>query len=262
MKRLLLLFIIFFMGFGLMGCKKEIIQTWDGIESRGYMIVGLDDTFAPMGFRDSQGKLTGFDVDLATEVASRLGIEIRFQPVDWDAKVLELNGGTIDMIWNGLSITDLRLKEMLFSKPYLENTQMIMVYKGSLIKHIEDLKGAKLGVQLSSAAEDAVVKSSIFTDLGELLKYDTYSTALLELQNKTIDAVVIDEVMGRYIMGLNPGQYQVLEDNFGEETYGVGFRLGSLTIKEKIDETLALMLADGKASEISFKWFDEDIFMR
>lgn len=262
MKKILLLFIVFLLTFSLIACKEEVIQTWDGIESRGYMIVGLDDTFAPMGFRDEKGELTGFDVDLAREVARRLGIEVRFQPIDWDAKVLELNSGSIDMIWNGLSITDSRLKEMVFSKPYLENTQMVMVAKGSWIKNINDLEGLKVGAQITSAAQDAVEASSIYSKLGELVKFDNFNSALLELQNKTVDAVVIDEIMGRYIMSLNPSLYEALEDNFGEETYGIGFRLESSNLKDKIDETLASMIMDGTSAEISVKWFDEDIFMK
>ncbi len=262
MKKLLLLGIAVLGVITLASCKEEVVQTWDDIESRGYMIVGLDDTFAPMGFRDEQGELTGFDVDLAIEVGQRLGIEVRFQPIDWDAKVLELNAGTIDMIWNGLTITDSRLEEMVFSNPYLENTQMIMVKKDANISTISDLEGLKVGVQLSSASEEAVVASDVYDDLGELVKFDTFNSALLELQNQTIDAVVIDEIMGRYIISLNPDVYEVLEDNFGEERYGIGFRLESSDIRDQINQTLLDMIADGKATEISVKWFNEDIFLR
>jgi polar amino acid transport system substrate-binding protein len=262
MKKILLLMVVVLGVVTLASCGQETIQTWEGIEDRGYMIVGLDDTFAPMGFRDDQGELTGFDVDLANEVGRRLNIEVRFQPIDWDAKVLELNSGTIDMIWNGLTITESRLEEMAFSNPYLENTQMVMILKDAEITNITGLAGLKVGVQISSASEDAVVAADIYDDLGELVKFDTFNSALLELQNQTVDAVVIDEIMGRYIMSLNPGVYDVLEDNFGEETYGIGFRLESSDIRDQINQALADMIADGKASEISVKWFDEDIFLR
>jgi polar amino acid transport system substrate-binding protein len=262
MKKILLLFVVVLGIVTLASCGEEVVQTWEGIEDRGYVVVGLDDTFAPMGFRDDQGELTGFDVDLANEVGRRLNIEVRFQPIDWDAKVLELNSGTIDMIWNGLTITESRLEEMVFSNPYLENTQMVMILKDANITNIADLAGLKVGVQISSASEDAVVANDIYDDLGELVKFDTFNSALLELQNETVDAVVIDEIMGRYIMSLNPGVYDVLEDNFGEETYGIGFRLESSDIRDQINQVLAEMISDGKASEISVKWFDEDIFLR
>lgn len=262
MKKLLLIGIAILGVFGLAACGSEDMpQTWEDIEARGYMIVGLDDTFAPMGFRDNDGNLVGFDVDLANEVGERLGIEVRFQPIDWDAKVLELNAGTIDMIWNGLTITESRLEEMAFSNAYLANTQMVMIKSGSDITNISDLTGLKLGVQISSAAEDAVNASDIVDDLGELIKFDTYNAALLELQNGTVDAVVIDEIMGRYIMSQNVGLYEALEDNFGEEEYGIGFRLESTNLRDKINEILNEMIADGTAAEISENWFDEDIFL-
>jgi len=154
MKKLLLIGIAILGVFGLAACgNNDMPQSLKDIEDRGYMIVGLDDTFAPMGFRDNSGNLVGFDVDLAKEVGMRLGVEVRFQPIDWDAKVLELNAGTIDMIWNGLTITASRLEEMAFSNAYLANTQMIMVKAGSDIVSMSNLSGQKLGVQISSAAE-------------------------------------------------------------------------------------------------------------
>lgn len=249
-------------GIFLASCQTEgVINTWEDIEERGYFIVGLDDTFAPMGFRDSEGNLVGFDVDLAKEVSRRLGVEVRFQPIDWDAKVLELNAGTIDMIWNGLTITESRLEEMSFSFPYIANSQIIMVKAGSSIETMNDLVGKTVGVQISSASDDAVSGSDIFDDLDGYERYDTFNLALVELSNGTIDAVVIDEIMGRYIISQNPTAYDVLEDNFGDETYGVGFRLESTDIRDQINQALLDMIADGTAAEISTTWFNEDIFL-
>lgn len=262
MKKLLGLFLVLIVSIVLVGCSKAPINTWASIEERGYFIVGLDDTFAPMGFRDNDGELVGFDVDLAKAVSEELGVEVRFQPIDWDAKVLELNSGTIDMIWNGLTITDARKEEMLFSDAYIANTQMIMVLADSDIDLISDLAGKKLGVQTSSAAEEAVNANAISSDLGEYLKYDTYNQALLELENGTIDAVVIDEIMGRYTMSQNPGVFGVASENFGEEEYGVGFRLESSEIRDAINEAIAALILDGTASDISETWFGEDIFIQ
>lgn len=262
MKKILGLSMALLFGIFLASCQTEgVINTWEDIEERGYFIVGLDDTFAPMGFRDSEGNLVGFDVDLAKEVSRRLGVEVRFQPIDWDAKVLELNAGTIDMIWNGLTITESRLEEMSFSFPYIANSQIIMVKAGSSIKTMNDLVGKTVGVQISSASDDAVSGSDIFDDLGGYERYDTFNLALVELSNGTIDAVVIDEIMGRYIISQNPTAYEVLEDNFGDETYGVGFRLESTDIRDQINQALLDMIEDGTAAEISTTWFNEDIFL-
>ena len=242
---------------------NKVINTWDEIAKRGYFIVGLDDTFAPMGFRDDNGLLVGFDVDLANEVAKRLGVEVRFQPIDWDAKVLELNAGTIDMIWNGLTITDSRLEEMSFSSPYLTNRQIIIVNADSKINYISDLTNLQVGVQVSSAAQEAVEANAIYPSLGALLTYDSYNQALLELNNNVIDAVIIDEIVGRYIIKQTGNDiYRVTIENFGEEQYGVGFRLEATDIRDKINQTLQEMIDDGTASAISITWFGEDIFLK
>lgn len=260
MKKLLSLVLTLFVSITLSGCQKQTINTWSEIEDREYFVVGLDDTFAPMGFRDDAGNLVGFDVDLANEVSERLDVEVRFQPIDWDTKVLELDSGSIDMIWNGLSITDSRLEEMCFSNPYLVNTQMIMIKKDSTIDTISDLTNLKVGVQISSASEEAVLANSVSDSFSELVKYDNYNLALLELQNGTIDAVVIDEIMGRYIISQSDNLYSVATENFGEEAYGVGFRLESTSIRDQINLALQAMVEDGTATEISIKWFGEDIF--
>lgn len=262
MKKILGVLLLGMFTFMLVGCQSDTLNTWDEVEERGYFIVGLDDTFAPMGFRDNDGELIGFDVDLAKAVSTRLDVEVRFQPIDWDSKVLELNSGMIDMIWNGLTITDARKEEMIFSNPYIANTQMVMIQSGSSIDLISDLVGLKLGVQTSSAAEEAVLANGISDNFDEFLKYDTYNLALLELENGTIDAVVIDEIMGRYIMAQTPGVYGVASENFGEEAYGVGFRLEAEGIRDMINEAIAGLIADGTAGQISQTWFGEDIFIQ
>ncbi|MBU0996772.1 MAG: amino acid ABC transporter substrate-binding protein [Firmicutes bacterium] len=261
MKKLLATILVALLSVTMFGCVSGPVNTWSEIEERGYFIVGLDDTFAPMGFRDDEGNLVGFDVDLAKEVADRLGVDVVFQPIDWDAKVLELNSGSIDMIWNGLTITESRLEEMCFSNPYIANTQMIMIKSGSSIDTINDLVAQKVGVQISSASESAVEDNDLSSQFSEVVKYDTFNLALLELENGTIDAVVIDEIMGRYIMSQSVGVYSVASENFGSEEYGVGFRLESTSIRDMINQALQDMIADGTAAQISITWFGEDVFL-
>jgi polar amino acid transport system substrate-binding protein len=120
------------------GCAKEEPKAEE-------LIMGLDDTFAPMGFRDEKGELVGFDVDLANEVAERIGMTIKFQPIDWSMKENELNAGNIDLIWNGYTITPERQEKVAFTKPYLENSQVIVVLADSDIKTKADLAGKKKG---------------------------------------------------------------------------------------------------------------------
>jgi polar amino acid transport system substrate-binding protein len=262
MKKIIVLLLVFGFGFGLISCDlNKDLSSWKKIKEQGYFVVGLDDTFAPMGFRDDAGNVIGFDVDLAKEVAKRLGVNVVFQPIDWDSKVLELNSGTIDMIWNGLTITDLRLLEMSFSNPYLANRQIVITNIDSTIDSIGNLAGLKVGVQISSASEDAVNANPIVSSLGELVKYDTYTQALLDLKNGVIDAVVIDEIMGRYMLTQINDTYKIASEDFGTEEYGIGFRLEDTELRDLFNQTLQAMVDDGTAARISMTWFGENIFL-
>ena len=249
-------------GFALTSCGANVIPTtWEDIVDRGYVIVGLDDTFAPMGFRDEANEIVGFDVDLAKLVFETLEIEVRFQPIDWGAKVLELDAGNIDMIWNGLTITEPRRLEMLFSDAYIANRQIVMTKTGETINTIADLAGLTVGVQLGSASQSIVEANAIADDLEELVTYDTFNLALTDLSAGTIDAVVLDEIYGRYIISQTPNTYRVMEEDFGDEVYGIGFRLDNTTIRDTVNDTLFDLIESGDALSISQKWFAEDIFL-
>jgi len=263
MKKILFVTMMVLFVFSVVGCQgSDAPSTWEDIEERGYLVVGLDDTFAPMGFRDEDSELVGFDVDLAKAVGEELDIEIRFQPIDWNSKVLELNSGAIDVIWNGLTITDSRLEEMTFSDPYLANRQVVIVRDSDSITSLSDLADLSVGVQIDSAAQEAVEASEFVSSFSELLTYDTYDQALLELSSESVDAVVIDEIMGRYMIAQSDEDMRVLDDDFGDEEYGIGFRLEATDLRDKIDATLDILVEEGVVTEISEKWFGEDIFLR
>ena len=262
MRKILLIGMMFFTMLGVVACNNQSDGTLETIASRGYFVVGLDDTFAPMGFRDTSGNIVGFDVDLAKEVARRLDVEVRFQPIDWDAKVLELNAKNIDLIWNGLTITEPRKLEMTFSNPYIANAQAVLVKADSGMTQLSDLAGKKIGVQISSAADEVVSASSIRASFQEYLKFDTYATALLELRSGFVDAIVIDEIMGRYLIAQSGDNLVFLEEDFGEEEYGIGFRFGDIAFRDRVNEILQEMITDGTVTQISLKWFGEDVFLR
>ena len=116
----------------LAGCgSSEKAPSTDNAAEMGKIIVGLDDNFPPMGFKDENNKIVGFDVDLAEEAAKRLGREVEFKAIDWSSKEAELKSGRVQVLWNGLDITEKRKENMLFSKPYMDNHQIIFVKKGS-----------------------------------------------------------------------------------------------------------------------------------
>ncbi|MBO5561938.1 MAG: amino acid ABC transporter substrate-binding protein [Firmicutes bacterium] len=227
----------------------------------GKIIVGLDDEFPPMGFRDENNEIVGFDIDLAKAAAEKLGSEIEFQPIDWDTKELELENGNIDLIWNGLTITDERTAAMDFTMPYLKNKQIIIVKNDSEIQSKADLAGKNIGVQAGSSALDAVEGDEMYADLGEVNSYDTNILAFTDLDIQRVDAVVADEIVARYYLANNENDFRVIEDgNFGDEVYGVAAKKGNTELISALQAALDSLSEDGTAAEISIKWFGEDIY--
>lgn len=241
--------------------KAPADVSWQAIQDKGTFVVGLDDAFPPMGFRDEKNQIIGFDIDLAKEAAKRMGVGVEFQPISWDAKTEELDSGNIDAIWNGLSITEERKKQMIFTTPYIKDRQIIVVLPDSDIKTKADLTGKKIGIQAASSAIDAVKadKATYAAIKDKLLEFDTNDLALRDLKGGGLQAVIVDEVVGRYYIAKHPNEYKVLEDNFGVEDFAVGLRKGDKAFMAELNKALDAMKADGTASEISKKWFGEDI---
>lgn len=250
----------------LSGCSSKPASsndTYSKIKDKGYVVVGLDDTFAPMGFKDDKGEIVGFDVDLAKEAFKRVDLEVKFQPIDWSMKETELNSGNIDLIWNGYTITEERKEKVAFSKPYLGNRQLIITSANSNIKTKADLKDKVVAAQNGSSAVDAVSKEaevlSSFKN-GELVVFETNNEAFMDLEAGRIDAIVADEILSRYYMKQRGAEkYAVLEEDFGKEEYGVGLRKDDAQLLESLEKALDEMRKDGAAAEISKKWFGNDI---
>lgn len=224
------------------------------------IVVGLDDNFPPMGFRDEKNELVGFDIDMAKEAARRLGLTVEFKPIDWSAKEAELSGKRVDALWNGLTITEERRQNIAFTAPYMENHQIVVVPAGSAIKAKADLAGKTVGAQEGSSAVDAIKKEeAVFKSFKELKTFGDNVTALMDLTTGRLDAVVVDEVVGRYYVAKKPGAYAVLDDNFGTEEYGVGLRKDDGELLGRLDKALADMKADGAAAKIAEQWFGKNI---
>ena len=224
------------------------------------IVVGLDDNFPPMGFRDEKNELVGFDIDMAREAAKRMGVQVEFKPIDWSAKEAELAGKRVDALWNGLTITEERKKNIDFSAPYMENHQIVVVAANSPIKTKADMAGKVVGAQEGSSAVDAVKKDeAVFASFKELKTFGDNVTALMDLATGRLDAVVVDEVVGRYYVAKKPTEYAVIEEHFGTEDYGVGVRKGDTELHQKLDKALADMKADGASAAIATQWFGKDI---
>ncbi|AFS77710.1 amino acid ABC transporter periplasmic solute-binding protein [Gottschalkia acidurici 9a] len=224
------------------------------------LVLGLDDSFPPMGFRDEEGKIVGFDIDLAEEVAKRMGVKLELKPIDWSTKSLTLNKGDIDVIWNGFSIDEQRKKEVDFSTPYLNNKQIVVVSNDSKIEDKDGLSGKILAVQSGSTSDTALSKDKkVSGSLKEVKKYSDNVQALMDLKIGRVDAVLVDEVVGRYYVAKKPGDYKILKEDFGTEQYAVGIKKGNTKLTEAINKALEEVRADGTEAEISKKWFGEDI---
>lgn len=229
----------------------------DEAKGKETLIIGIDDQFAPMGFRDENNEIVGFDIDMARAAAEKMGVEVEFQPIDWSTKETELSSGRIDLIWNGYTITDERKKKVLFTKPYLENAQVIVTLKDSPIAKIDELDGKQVGVQALSSALDALNKHPISQKV-KLNEYKDNVLALTDLKNGRVDAVVIDKVVIEYYMTKEPDTFKILDEELAPEQYGVGVRKGDEELLNKLQKALDEMNEDGTSAKISEKWFGED----
>jgi polar amino acid transport system substrate-binding protein len=226
-------------------------------------VVGLDDSFPPMGFRDENGEIVGFDIDLAKAAAEEMGMEVEFKSVDWDGVLLSLKKGDIDVIWNGLTVTEEREKEINFTEPYLANRQILVVKADSEVGSKADLKGKVLGLQLGSSSEKALASDADFSSsLSEVTKYGNNTEALMDLSSGRVDAVLVDEIVGRYYMSKKEGEFKVLSEHLGEEDYAVGVRKEDEEFLKKLNEALNKVKNGQTGVNISQDWFGEDILVK
>lgn len=235
------------------------------IIAKGTLIVGVDDEFPPMAFQGANGEITGFDTELARLVGPMLGdegVEIVIQPIDWSTKEMALSSKKIDVIWNGYTINKERNDKVEYTKPYLNNQQVIVVRADSPVTKKEELAGKSVGTQSNSAGLDAINANEVFKDsLTEVKEYDTFPKALLDLEGRT-DAVVMDQVVIGYVMTQEPGKYKILDEALGTEYYGIGCRKGGVALRTAIDDALDQMMEDGTIETLSTKWFGSNIVIR
>lgn len=231
-------------------------------EEKEVLIIGIDDKFAPMGFRDETNKIVGFDIDYARAAADQMGVEVEFQPIDWKTKEVELASSRIDLIWNGYTITDERKEKVLFTEPYLENAQVVMTLKDSELASIEDLAGKDVGIQALSSAVDAINAHSVKDEIASLSEYGDNVLALTDLKAGRTQAVIIDSVVGEYYMTQEPDTFKILDDALAPEQYGVGVKKGNEKLLEELQAALDMMNENGIAAKISEKWFGEDRILK
>ena len=243
----------------LAGCGSNSAQK----EESKKIVVGLDDSFPPMGFKDEKNEIVGFDIDLAKEVAKRLGREVEFKAIDWNSKEAELKSGRVDILWNGLDITDKRKENMLFSEPYMDNRQIVFVAKNGKVSVAgeADLAGKTIGTQSGGTTEEYFEnKPELKASMKGVKYYPDYINAFMDLENGRLDAVVGDEIIGRYYISKHPDEIQAIDTVIGTVSqFGIAFRKDDQKLRDEVQKVFDEMKADGTVAKISEKWFAKDI---
>lgn len=226
----------------------------------GKFTVGFDQEFPPMGFVGDDGQFTGFDLDLAKEVASRLGLEFVPQPINWDAKDMELDSGNIDCIWNGFTMQG-REDAYTWVGPYMANNQVFVVTADSDIATKADLAGKAVEVQKDSSGLAALQgEAELSASFGSMTEVADYNTALMDLESGACDAVCMDSIVAGYQIKSSGKDMKILDDTLAAEEYGIGFKKGEDELAKAVHNTLMEMKDDGTVAKISNDWFGSDVF--
>ena len=222
------------------------------------LIVGFDQSYPPYGFVGNDGNYTGFDLDLATEVANRNGWDIQLEAIDWAAKDTLLNSGAINCIWNGFSMEG-REDDYTFTDPYMLNAQVVVVKSNSGIKSLDDLAGKNVITQTDSAAQEVLEgdKADLAAKFAQLETIGDYNTAFMQLESGAVDAVACDLSIAQYRMSAKPGVYTQLSDELSSEHYAVGFKKGDEASATQVTDTLKAMDKDGFVKDLCDKYADQ-----
>lgn len=239
--------------------SKNISPAETTLSHSDKIIVGHEDTFPPMEFRTPNGDLVGYDIDLTKEAFKRMGLEFEYRLLDWTKKDdALLKDKTVDMIWSGLNISEERSQIYGFSEPYLDNRQIIVVNVDSPIQTKSDLSGKVVGLQDGTFSIPIIERyNGSSGPVGRIQPFPEAAQALTAMLENKIDVVVMDETQGRYFISRSPGKFRVLQEDFGEQAYGVAMRKEDTELIKKVNEALASLKNDGTERRIYDKWFKE-----
>lgn len=217
------------------------------VQDKGTLIVGITE-FEPMDYQNADGEWIGFDADLAKLFAERLGVEVQFQLIDWESKVMELDGRTIDVVWNGMTLTDEVLAAMECSNAYLNNAQVVILPSAEAENYAdaESMSGLQFAVESGSAGEQMAIENGFsYTPVTD------QATAVLEVESGTCDAAIIDNLMASAMVGEGTNFADLTYTiSLNTEEYGVGFRQGS-DLAAELNAFFAEIYADGTMQELA-----------
>ena len=245
MKKLIALILTAVMLCGL--CLADNASDMAYVQGKGKLIVGITE-FEPMDYKDENGEWVGFDADVARAFAAYLGVDVEFMLIDWDNKVFELDGMTVDCIWNGMTLTDEVKSAMETSNAYANNAQVVVVPadKAADYQTVESIAGLTFAVESGSAGQAEIAKLGY-----SFVEVQSQADALMEVASMTSDAAVIDALMAAAMVGEGTG-YEALTYTvaLNSEEYGVGFRKGS-DLAEALNSFLKASYADGSLTAIA-----------
>lgn len=254
MKKIVSFLLMAVMAIGVLaGCGQK--TDWEYIKDKGTLVMGIT-LYEPMNYYDEDGELTGFDTEFAQAVCDILGVEAKFQVIEWDQKHTELKGKSIDCIWNGMTISDDLAEHMAFSTPYVKNKQVIIVKKENADKYADlaSIQNVKIAVESGSAGEKAAQ-----AELGgnELISVSAQKDALFEVKSGTADMAVLDYVLAKAVL-TDESDYSdmtMIESiELGVEEYGIGIRLEDKELLKKINAAIEELKENGKLDELAEKY--------
>ena len=217
------------------------------VKEKGTLIVGITE-FEPMDYQNADGEWIGFDADLAKLFAERLGVEVQFQLIDWESKVMELDGRTIDVVWNGMTLTDEVLAAMECSNAYQNTAQVVILPSAEAENYAdaESMSGLQFAVESGSAGEQMAIENGFsYTPVTD------QATAVLEVESGTCDAAIIDSLMASAMVGEDTNFAELTYTiSLNTEEYGVGFRQGS-DLAAELNSFFSEIYADGTMQELA-----------
>ena len=244
----------------------ESESDWAYIQEKGKLTIGIT-LFAPINYYDENNELIGFDTELAKAVCEKLGVEVEFIEINWDSKEIELNSKNIDAIWNGMCITEERKENMSMSRPYLYNTQAMVMKADKEADIMADIAGKYVVAEQGSTGEgklqgtiaddDTVVVSAAeyFKD-ANYTAVDSMAKALMEVKSGIADVALVDSVCALAMVGEGTDYDDLtvnLDNNFGLQEYGIGFRTGS-DVTELVNNAIIELTKDGTVTQIAEKY--------
>lgn len=244
------------------GCGKKDLADWEYIKDKKEIVVGMT-LYEPMNYYDENGELIGFDTEFTLALCEKLGVEAKFQEIEWEQKETELKSKAIDVIWNGLTVTEDRKENMAFSKSYLVNKQVVVINKANADKFatLADMAGATTAAEKGSAGETAITASAELAQ-GEFVGVSAQKDVLMELKAGTIEVGVLDYTLATAMVNddTDYSDLMVVEGiELTNEEYAIGLRLEDVEFMEKVNEAIDELAAEGVLAEIAEKYDVADI---